>query len=105
MAHRMHYLLSVIEIDVGMLEEAQAELELQYSSYRPVHECHGNSAFLHALNQRAHIRRFVRDVQVNACLQRQNPRFFLCRNNSFINEGPESLTFTGDDSLEAEFLS
>src|SRR5215471_5314987 len=104
MLSRVHYLLRVIEIDVWMLEQSQAEFEFQYSSYRAIHKGHGNSAFLHTFNQRAHICGFVRNIQIDACAQRQSSSFFLRRNNPFVNEGPEPLSFTGDDALETKFL-
>ena len=64
----------------------------------------GTLSFFDILNQRAHVGRFVGDVQIDPGFQRQRARFLLGSHNVFINQRSESAAFALHHSLEAQFL-
>src|SRR3954471_4277992 len=87
-----------------MLEQSQAEFKLQYTPYRAIDECHRNSAFLHTLNHRSHVSRFVRNVQIDASAERNSSCFLLRGDNALVEKSPKSLALADDDSPESQFL-
>src|SRR5437660_3888531 len=100
----MHDLLGVLQIDIWMLKQPQAEFKLQNTPYRAIDQCHGNSAFLHTLNHRSHVSRFVRNVQIDARAERKSSRFLLRRDDPLVEKSPKSLTLADNDSSKSQFL-
>ena len=104
MLGRMHDLLGVLQIDIWMLKQPQAEFKLQNTPYRAIDQCHGNSAFLHTLNHRSHVSRFVRNVQIDARAERKSSCILLRGDNALVEKSPKSLALADNDSLESQLL-
>src|SRR5436305_13459368 len=104
MLGRMHDLLGVLQIDIWMLKQPQAEFKLQNTPYRAINQCHGNSAFLHTLNHRSHVSRFVRNVQIDARAERKSSCFVLRADNALVEKSPKSLPLAATDSFESQLL-
>jgi hypothetical protein len=51
----MHDACGPFYINMGILEQAQAELHFQDSAQRPAHERHRHLSFFHSLDPRAHV--------------------------------------------------
>ena len=101
---RVHRADGAIHIDVGILEETQAKLQLQNPAHRAIHQRHGHASLFHVLDQRAHVGGLVGDVQIDAGLQGQRARFLLGGDNVLVNQCPEAAAFALHDSLEAHLL-
>src|SRR5437764_11971987 len=105
MLGRMHDLLRMIQIDIWMLKQSQAEFKLQYTPYRAIDECHRNSAFLHTFNHRSHVSRFVRNVQIDARAKRKSSCFLLRGDNALVEKSPKSLALADNDALKSQLLA
>ena len=101
---RVHDLDGVVHIDIGILEEAQAELLLQNSAQRAIHQRHGDSPLLHALDQGPHVGGLVGYVQIDSGPQAQQSGFLLRGNDVLIEQGPEAAALALDDSFETNLL-
>ena len=104
MRRRVHDPHGALHIDVGILEQAQAELQLENSAHGAIHQRHGDTALFHALDQRPHVSRLVGDIQIDSGFQTQLSGFLLGGHDVLVNHGGEAAAFALDDALETDLL-
>src|SRR5438045_963946 len=87
-----------------MLEQSQAEFKLQYTPHRAIDQGYGDPAFLHTFNQRSHVSRFVRDIQIDACAERKSSCLLLRGDDPLVDESSKSVALADNDSLKSQLL-